>query len=136
LRVIYFPERRWWHVPTSIIHTKHRISRHDALWVTTAKWRLLDRNNDLRSLIESTTTLRWSADLLELLLQELYVDEEIVQLVGDLQKLPAGRYPQVIALALALRHSWRPDDLAGIVRRLRRSQPQARKQRRTRSRHS
>ena len=53
------------------------------------------------------------------LIEELYVEEEFNALLGDPEVLPLWRYPQAIALAVALRHSWRPDDLACILRRLR-----------------
>jgi len=53
------------------------------------------------------------------LIEELYVEEEINALLGDPEVLPVRRYPQAIALALVLRHSWRPADLACILRRLR-----------------
>jgi hypothetical protein len=53
------------------------------------------------------------------LIEELYIEEEFNALLGDPEVLPRRRYPQAIALALVLRHSWRPDDLACILRRLR-----------------
>jgi hypothetical protein len=52
------------------------------------------------------------------LIEELYVEEEFNTLLGDPKSLPRRRYPQAVLLALALRHSWRPDDLACILRRL------------------
>jgi hypothetical protein len=56
---------------------------------------------------------------LELLIEELYIDESIDDLLGEPPgDLPARRYPEAIAVALILRHSWRPDDLAWIVERL------------------
>ena len=48
---------------------------------------------------------------MEALLEELYVDDSIADLLGEFSSIPARRYPQLIAVALALRHSWRPDDL-------------------------
>ncbi|MGE3845093.1 MAG: hypothetical protein AB7I50_26315 [Vicinamibacterales bacterium] len=62
--------------------------------------------------------MQWSADLIDVLLEELYVGDEFTALVGDPKRLARRRYPQMIAFALALRHSWRPDDLACILRRL------------------
>jgi hypothetical protein len=57
--------------------------------------------------------------LLELLIEELYIDESIDDLLGEHPaNLPARRYPEAIAVALILRHSWRADDLAWIVERL------------------
>jgi hypothetical protein len=56
---------------------------------------------------------------LELLIEELYIDESIEALLGEHpHALPTRRYPEAIAVALILRHSWRTDDLACIVERL------------------
>ncbi len=55
---------------------------------------------------------------MRVLTEELYVEDEFNALLGDIEALPRRRYPQAIALALALRHSWRPGDLACILRRL------------------
>jgi hypothetical protein len=56
---------------------------------------------------------------LELLIEELYIDESIDDLLSEhLRDLPMRRYPEAIAVALILRHSWRADDLAWIVDRL------------------
>lgn len=64
-------------------------------------------------------SLPWSSNLLELLIEELYIDDSLEELLGErLQDLPRRRYPQAIALALALRHSWRADDLASILEQL------------------
>ena len=59
--------------------------------------------------------LKWSRRLLVLLLEELYVGEEFEELLGPAEDLPASAYPQAIAVAIALRHSWRPDDLHNIA---------------------
>jgi hypothetical protein len=57
--------------------------------------------------------------LLEPLIEELYIDESIEDLLGERPRdLPTRRYPEAIAVALILRHSWRADDLAWIVERL------------------
>jgi hypothetical protein len=57
---------------------------------------------------------------LEVLIEELYIDESIDDLLGEHPRdLPTRRYPEAIAVALILRHSWRADDLAWIVERLR-----------------
>ena len=63
--------------------------------------------------------MKWSPRLLVVLLEELHVGNEIVQLVGDPRRVERRRYPHAVAVALALRHSWRPDDLQRLVRRLR-----------------
>jgi len=82
-----------------------------------ADWSL-PRRKVLRSLVARTHKIPWSANLVATLIEELYVEDEFNALLGDPQVLPLRRYPQAIALALALRHSWRPDDLACILRRL------------------
>ncbi len=65
-----------------------------------------------------TANLRWSHALLNLLLEELYVDEEIATFLGDVDHLPTDRFPQAVAVALALRHSWRKDDFDRLATRL------------------
>ncbi len=79
----------------------------------------LQRRKLLRLLVARTRKVRWSANLVTVLIEELYVEEEFNTLLGDPEILPLRRYPQAVALALALRHSWRPNDLACILRRLR-----------------
>lgn len=78
----------------------------------------LRRRRVLRSLVARTQKIPWSANLVDVLIEELYVEDEFRALLGDPEVLPRRRYPQAIALALALRHSWRPDDLACILGRL------------------
>ena len=63
--------------------------------------------------------LRWSPSLMEVLLEELYVDDGLEGLLGKPpNELQVRQYPQAIAAALILRHSWRADDLACILERL------------------
>ena len=83
------------------------------------RWRRDARPEALRAAVRRTKGLRWSASLLELLIEELYIDESIEALLGEHpQALPRRRYPEAIAVALILRHSWRADDLACIIERL------------------
>jgi hypothetical protein len=57
--------------------------------------------------------------LAELLFDELYVDDSLEELLSArVQELQKRRYPQAIAVALILRHSWRADDLYYILERL------------------
>ena len=57
--------------------------------------------------------------MMEVLLEELYVDDGLEELLGKVpEKLQVRHYPQAIAVALILRHSWRADDLACILARL------------------
>ena len=62
--------------------------------------------------------MHWSAALLNFLLEELWTEREIRMLVGPIDRLPPSRYPQAVAVALALRHSWRQDTLKRAVKRL------------------
>jgi len=52
------------------------------------------------------------------LLDELNIDAMFTDLVGRPQGLPTRRYPQAIAVALALRHSWRREELMKFAKRL------------------
>ena len=82
-------------------------------------WRKLSRPRVLRSAVRSTDSLTWSRTLLEALLDELYADQAVEELLSTAPAgLPKRRYPQAVALALVVRHSWHPDDLASIVKRL------------------
>ena len=57
--------------------------------------------------------------MIEVLLNELYVDDQLEELLAKTpRKLRSRQYPQAVALALILRHSWRADDLAWMVKRL------------------
>jgi hypothetical protein len=56
---------------------------------------------------------------MKVLLEELYVDDGLEELLGKpSNKLQTRQYPQAVAVALILRHSWRADDLACILQRL------------------
>ena len=82
-------------------------------------WRRQVRPKILRSAAVATKSLQWSPKLFEVLLEELHIDASLEELLGrTVRRLPTHRYPQAIALALILRHSWRDDDLADIVERL------------------
>jgi hypothetical protein len=82
-------------------------------------WRHSVRPRLLRLFAERAATMAWSPALLKALLDELHTDELFTRLVGSSRHLPVHRYPQAIAVAIALRHSWRPDDLARLATRLR-----------------
>jgi len=96
--------------------------RFESLWkqhvADIDRWRRTFRPHLLRLLTKRSATLVWSRTLLALLLDELHVDAVFRELVGDPRHLPTRRYPQAIAVAIALRHSWRPDDLAHLAKRL------------------
>jgi len=50
-------------------------------------------------------------------LEELYVEDEIAGLFASTHH-PVETIPQVVAVAIALRHSWHMEDFYRIVRRL------------------
>lgn len=81
-------------------------------------WRQDGRRDALRLLARETRRAKWSPAILHALVEELYVGEEFVRLLGDPRRFPAGRYPQAVAIALALRHSWRAEDFQRTVNRL------------------
>lgn len=73
----------------------------------------------LRRALLAARSLSWSPTLLRLLLEELYTDDSVEQLLGKgLEALPKRRYADAVAAALIIRHSWQPNDLACIVARL------------------
>jgi hypothetical protein len=82
-------------------------------------WRRSIRPRLLRLFAERAATIAWSPALLNVLLDELHTDELFSRLVGSPRHLRVHQYPQAVAVAIALRHSWRPDDLARLATRLR-----------------
>lgn len=82
------------------------------------RWRALVRPQALRLIAEKTSGLSWTKDLFALLLDELHLDDLFSELVGPPHRLPVNRYPQAVAVAIALRHSWQPDDLGQIAEQL------------------
>ena len=81
-------------------------------------WRRHDRLDDLRALAEGARGLALSRGLLHALLEELHVSDDFDVLVGRVSRLPASQYPRLLAIALLLRHSWCPQDLARTATRL------------------
>jgi hypothetical protein len=56
---------------------------------------------------------------MQTVLEELYMDDHFEELLGRAPgDLRPGQYPQAIAVALILRHSWHPEDLACMLTRL------------------
>lgn len=76
------------------------------------------RPDDLATLLERTTTLLWSTRLVHLVVRELNVESEVEAAMGPLSSVPARRFPQVVAIAVAARYRWRPDLLAHVTRYL------------------
>lgn len=83
-----------------------------------ARWLSTGRLRALRALAERTADLRWSPALVLGLLEELPTDDAFDELVEDLRQRPRVNFAQVLLLALAARHSWRPDALSRLLRRL------------------
>ncbi len=80
-----------------------------------ADWRRLTRPVILDDFLDRTRDLCWSRELIDLLLDELHVSDEFDDLIGRVPSTAQVNYPQLIALALVLRHSWFPEDLARII---------------------
>jgi hypothetical protein len=86
---------------------------------STKRWRRDVRPRAVRSAVSATAMLRWSPSLMEVLLEELYMDDGLEGLLGKSRSdLRVRQYPGAVAAALILRHSWRADDLACILERL------------------
>ncbi len=83
------------------------------------RWRTERRPRVLRLFAARARKLTWSRALLKLVVEELYPDDLFAELVGRLDRIPRRQWPSVIAIAVALRHSWRRDGLTRIARRLR-----------------
>ncbi len=80
-----------------------------------ADWRRLTRPVILEHFLERTRDLPWSRELIDLLLDELHVSDEFDDLIGRVLPSQQVNYPQLVALALVLRHSWLPEDLARAI---------------------
>jgi hypothetical protein len=81
-------------------------------------WRQQGRLDDLRALAEGADGLVLSRGLLHALLEELHISDDFDVLVGRVSRQPASQYPRLLAIALLLRHSWCPQDLARTATRL------------------
>jgi hypothetical protein len=85
----------------------------------TRRWRRHARPKAVRTAVSATESIRWNRRLLEAILEELYVDDHFEELLGlERGDLRPRQSAQAIAVALILRHSWHPDDLAWILKRL------------------
>jgi hypothetical protein len=83
------------------------------------RWRDEFRPGAMRLFAARTAKLPWSRALLKALVEELYPDALFTELVGNLDRVPRRQWPHVLAIAVALRLSWRRDGLPRIARRLR-----------------
>jgi hypothetical protein len=97
-------------------HKNRRAGPADA---ATRRWRRNARPKSIRAAVSATRALRWNRPLIETVLEELYVDDHFEELLGRAPgDLRPREYAQAIAVALILRHSWHPDDLACMLKRL------------------
>jgi hypothetical protein len=99
---------------------RKRRGRGLARFRSTVLWRRNRRLPTLRRVVVQTVGLRWSSTLINLLLDELIVGDELEELIGSTRQLARARYAQAVAVALALRCSYREDLLRAFVRRLHR----------------
>ena len=83
------------------------------------QWREEFRPRAMRLFAARTAKLTWSRALVKLVVAELFPDDLFTQLVGNLDRVPRRQWPHVIAIAVALRHSWRRDGLSRVAKRLR-----------------
>jgi hypothetical protein len=83
------------------------------------RWRDELRPRAIRLFAARARTLTWSRALVKLIVEELFPDPLFTELVGQLDRVPPRRWPHVLAVAVALRHSWRRDGLSRVARRLR-----------------
>jgi hypothetical protein len=83
------------------------------------RWRAELRPRAIREFAAHATQLRWSRALLKAAIEELYPDDLFAEIIGDLDRVPSRLWPQALAVAVALRHSWRRDGLERFASRLR-----------------
>jgi hypothetical protein len=88
------------------------------------RWRAERRPRAMQRFASRVATLTWSRALLQAVVEELYPDDLFSELIGNLDRVPSRYWPGVMAIAVALRHSWRPDQLTRLARRLRVSLPE------------
>ena len=99
---------------TASLMTKTGTSRD----VSVDHWRTCVRPTVITDLAEGTKSLPWTNALLVTLLEELHITEEFDALIGQ-RRFDADRdAAPLLALALFLRHSWDPTDLADVVDRV------------------
>ena len=96
-------------------HPRTRRTSSTARRADLAAWRRLTRPVILDDFLDRTRNLCWSRELIDLLLDELHVGDEFDDLISRVPPSARVSYPQLVALALVLRHSWFPEDLARII---------------------
>ena len=110
-------------IPTDAeIEAQAARTRQEAAWArqraAEEQWRTVLRPHALRLIASRAAKLPWSRGLMITLLGELNIDTMFTEIVGRPGGLSTRRYPQAIAVALALRHSWRREELVKCAKRL------------------
>ncbi len=82
-------------------------------------WRDELRPRAMRLFASRAARLTWSRALVKLIVEELFPDDLFTELVGPLDRVPPRQWPHVLAIAIALRRSWRRDGLSRVARQLR-----------------
>ena len=82
------------------------------------RWRAESRVPALKQFARRTASLKWTRALFLLVLEELSIGDEFDEILGNPEKISPARYPQAVAMAIALRYSWRPDYLAEVASQL------------------
>ena len=82
-------------------------------------WRDVIRPRAMHLFSTRAAKLTWSRALVKLIVEELFPDDLFTELVGNLDRVPPRQWPHVLAIAVALRHSWRRDGLSRVARQLR-----------------
>ena len=77
------------------------------------------RSHLLKELASAASSVRVDRNLILALLEELGADDAFIELLGEPAKISKSKYGQALAVALLLRHSWRPDDLEQCAEKLR-----------------
>ena len=109
-------------IPTDAeIEAEAARKRQEAAWArqraAEERWRNQLRPRALRLIAERTAKLTWSRALIATLLDNLNIDATFTELVGRPHAIPTRRFPQAVAVALAVRHSWRREELAKFAKR-------------------
>jgi ParB/RepB/Spo0J family partition protein len=82
------------------------------------RWRTELRPRAIRLVADRTAKLTWSRMLLRLLLEDIRIDDLFLDVIGKPDALPASKYPQAVAVALAIRHSWQRESFTTFSKRL------------------
>lgn len=86
--------------------------------VDAERWRTELRLRAVRVVADRTSKLPWSRMLLRLLLEDIRIDDVFLDVMGKPEALPVSKYPQAIAVALAIGHSWQRERFITFSKRL------------------